>query len=276
LIFKRFDLVVWAVGFGRERTTIPDPAGGTISGIPFWATDQLQDPQCGILASKPDVLILGSGDGALQDFLRAATRLKSAREIYDQLQIPEMVRHAAQDIEAEFHRGFVWCERDEDERRLYAARHSAYEDLVNQLWEDETFVRRSTGILRDDIASVAVGYPSNFLTGFYGLNCFLALIIGRAWAEREGSVIAEVLRAGWRARHAQYYPLNAPPGYDVTLDREPGCPLLGAGPIDIRTCHLLVIRLGIDSAPAQIPWWSSHVLPLPARPRHLYPNHLPV
>jgi len=270
-----FDIVIWAVGFGIEKTSIPDASGGTILGPPFWSTDAIEKPHCGF-GFNPDVLILGSGDGALQDFLRAATQLSSASEVCRKLSVPEKFRHAAQDIEAQFHRGLVWCHRDEDERRLYEVRHTHYEQLVDELWKDTDFVARARSLLRSDVNTLAMGYPTTYLTGFYGLNCFLALILGRAWAERARMHRAAILRAGWRARHGQWMTNYAGPSYcDVTVDRQPGCPFPGAPATDTWSCHLLIIRLGIDPTSAKVPFWNSLTLPPPSRPRHLFPYHLP-
>jgi hypothetical protein len=171
-----FDLVVWAVGFGQEKTSISTPSGGVLSGLRFWATDKVVEPNCG-LSSLPDVLILGSGDGALQDFLRVATALPSALEIYNKLSVPQFVANISQDIEAEFHRGLVWCNREPDEERLYAVRHEAYGKLVEDLWRDTAFRNRAHSLLRQDVQTIAVAFPSIYLTGFYGLNCLLARVL---------------------------------------------------------------------------------------------------
>jgi hypothetical protein len=82
-----FRFILWATGFGKEMCEIPTGAPTPYRGHPFWDTDKFEAPNCG-LSPSPRVLITGSGDGALQDFLRVATKLKSAEEIYKKAGIP--------------------------------------------------------------------------------------------------------------------------------------------------------------------------------------------
>ena len=268
-----FDLVMWAVGFGQERTSIPRRGGGLLSGPPFWSTDTLTDPNCGLVGKPARVFILGCGDGALQDFLRAATKLPSAREIYERLKIPDRFRDAAQDIEAQFHRAFVWCNGADDEARLLEARDSAYRDLVVDLWKEPNFPARACGLLRSDIKSLEVAFQTTYLTAFYGLNCLLARVIGQAWADRIGigTPINVVLRGGWRAREGHFDPAQSV--FEVTLDAQPGPPPITPTP-DTRECDVLIIRIGIDPRSTVVP------LAFPGKPslvrtRHLFPYHLP-
>ncbi len=88
----------------------------------------MQDPRCGIVNTQSRVLILGSGDGALQDFLRAATAERSAREIWNKLGMPGQILTEAQDVEAQFHRALTWCNGGVDEARLFETRDKSYRD----------------------------------------------------------------------------------------------------------------------------------------------------
>ncbi len=221
------------------------------------------------------------GDGALQqDYLRAATAPPSARELYHRLSVPDDVRHAAHDIEADFHRG-SGLGAIEAATRIFSTPPAMPATWVSSPSFGETgnFVARAHAILRTDIDTLEMAYPSTYLTGFYGLNCFLTLIIGQAWADRAGILnVAEVLRAGWRAKDGVKTG-TSPSVYEVTLDREPGCPLPaplpGAPQADVRRCHELIIRLGINPAAAKIPLGGVPTAPWPSRPRHLFPYHLP-
>lgn len=262
------DLVIWAVGFGDEKTSIQRKTGGTLSSAPFWSSDKLQDPRCGIVNIPSRVLILGSGDGALQDFLRVATAERSAREIWNKLGMPSQISTEAQDIEAQFHRALTWCNGGGDEARLHESRDKFYRDFVDQLWLSPGFPARAASVLRTDIDSLIMAFPTTYLTAFYGLNCILARIIGRAWADVHGFSIDEVLRCGWKARDGDF--TGSPPLYTVTLDAQAGCPLSVPTP-DSQDCELLIIRIGIDPRSAAVPFKSPAML----RTRHLFPYHLP-
>ena len=58
-------MVAWTVGFGQERCNVPI----NYTGYHFWATEPFQRPDCGISLGNPQIVISGSGDGSLQDFL---------------------------------------------------------------------------------------------------------------------------------------------------------------------------------------------------------------
>lgn len=266
--FMGFDMIIWATGHGNEKNHIPSTTGGTIQSPPFWSTDLLSRPRCGLSHGiRPDVLIIGSGDGALQDFLRVATRFDSAKEIHDALPIPNTLRQAALNIESEFHRGIVWCEKDDTERKLYSARHESYRMLVEDLWQDPHFVSTALATLRKDIGSLIMALSSAWFTGYYGLNCFLALIIARAWEEAHSLHPDSILPHGLYALDGA---LTSPaPTYDIRFN------LPGTVPLTItHTCHVPVIRIGIDSTSARIPLTGSRFSP-PVRTRHLFPAHLP-
>ncbi len=72
------------------------------------------------------------------------------------------------------------------------------------------FPARAASVLRTDIDSLIVAFPTTYLTAYYGLNCILARIIGRARADVHGLSIDEVLRCCWKARDGDF--TGSPPG----------------------------------------------------------------
>ena len=85
-VYGPFGAIVLAAGFVRERSTLP--GSPSFVGFPFWHTDPFETPACGLpggQAQEGTVLISGTGDGALQDFLRVITRRRSVRAIFDDL-----------------------------------------------------------------------------------------------------------------------------------------------------------------------------------------------
>jgi putative NAD(P)-binding protein len=76
-----YGAILGATGMGQERTSL-----GAFRAWQFWDNDTLEAPNCGLpLRTGARVLISGAGDGALQDFLRAATGLASAKDLWNQL-----------------------------------------------------------------------------------------------------------------------------------------------------------------------------------------------
>lgn len=81
------DLLLVTLGFGRERSQLPNAANAStpFEGLDFWATDKFQDPDAGVPAIVPgsNLVVSGAGDGALQDFIRLATGLPAAGTVME-------------------------------------------------------------------------------------------------------------------------------------------------------------------------------------------------
>lgn len=72
------DFVVLAAGLGQEEVVLP----GGLAGVPFWSNDTLKAPT----VTSQTTGIFGSGDGALQDVLRALTIHDHPLQLVDQIQ----------------------------------------------------------------------------------------------------------------------------------------------------------------------------------------------
>ncbi len=81
--YLRADIIILAVGFGLEQASVEDSSwpGATFRGLDFWSSDRFEQPNMGLSAPDGEVLVSGAGDGALQDFIRLSTGLRSAREV---------------------------------------------------------------------------------------------------------------------------------------------------------------------------------------------------
>lgn len=79
LIPEIYDAILYAAGMGTERVWLNDSIDlpKQYCGPKFWQTDQLSQRWCG-KPNQPAVLIAGSGDGALQDYIRILTGLHPA------------------------------------------------------------------------------------------------------------------------------------------------------------------------------------------------------
>ena len=74
-------VLLWAVGYGTERCNVDQD----YQGFGFWQSDPFQHPIPGLSPPhQPQILISGSGDGALQDFLRLTTIHTSPQTILRQ------------------------------------------------------------------------------------------------------------------------------------------------------------------------------------------------
>ncbi|QHP90710.1 hypothetical protein EXE55_07065 [Burkholderia glumae] len=73
------EYLLYAVGYGKEtRKFSPDKPAPDLRFNDFWDSDEIDSYQLGSTYGKPDVLIVGSGDGALQDALRCLFEKKEA------------------------------------------------------------------------------------------------------------------------------------------------------------------------------------------------------
>jgi hypothetical protein len=181
----RFHVLIWAAGFGKETCTIIDQRHGTghrkYTGPNFWARDSLEKRGCGSLASQPQVVILGGGDGGVQDSLRALTKESSARAIYDKLRIPDSVAHLIRNAEDRAHRHWIWAGTNgQHDHDLYHALEQEHAVAVAEALLDQGVrdgLRDLLGENPDDWENVRLVYRCDHLICLYGLNRFLALLL---------------------------------------------------------------------------------------------------
>jgi hypothetical protein len=197
-------LVVYAWGFGRERTCVEDCSDPPNSPDPpkhfraegFWENDDFEslaaNAPAGMPAvapatvratrTRPLVLISGGGDGALQDFIRIATGRRSVREIFAAL--PEVV----QTMLAERLR--FWCDHEartwawgDDAGACVAARE--LEDEMTAVIADgyqkagSNLTKKLDEMLGDTIGSLdlKIAHPLRHFDNRYPLNRLIALLL---------------------------------------------------------------------------------------------------
>jgi hypothetical protein len=144
-----FSAVIWATGAGSEdcqltsktrktrKTRKPIPV---YQGIKFWDNDQFVSERCGLtIEDTPQIVISGSGDGALQDFLRCVTRTSSAIDIYKQL-FDSILETRLTNIEAVVHsaedrasRCLIWESTREQEDCIYQELEDTHKALISHL-----------------------------------------------------------------------------------------------------------------------------------------------
>lgn len=191
------DLIVVALGFGTEHAAVAltSNPGADFQGLDFWADDQFQAPDMGIAHRQNKVLVSGSGDGALQDFLRLCTGVRAARDIMEVVDSSTAEQRAWKDLFSnlwhwEDHAGrsrhLVTSVAEECEllRRLHL-RHqeavdafaSSSEWIVFTDWLDAKLFARSAG-------AVELLAKCEHFSWCYPLNRTVVLLVLRYLSER--------------------------------------------------------------------------------------------
>lgn len=211
-----FSMALASTGFGPEKTVVESKKNTApvhkYTGPMFWELDEYEkdNPPLGISSAQPNVLISGSGDGALQDFLRIATRVDAARiarksadrragsagALYwlifkDLPGIERRIRRRVNNIERRYQQEIASPysrHPDREIRTLYkccvhAAAHLEYLTLIKELCEEPRDWRqvvdsldRWVKNLRDEIRLKMV-YPCFHISPYYGLNRFMTLLV---------------------------------------------------------------------------------------------------
>lgn len=135
------DVLIMAVGFGSEISNFEDLSGEQHAAIPFWSDDKFESVDQGLPEFGP-ILVSGSGDGALQDFVRLTCGVSSVRTlIFDLYKITSPTSKWKAAFEGLWHwedhakksRNFFTQEYDECEvlSRLQKAYDAAVDELIS-------------------------------------------------------------------------------------------------------------------------------------------------
>ncbi len=297
-----YGLVITAMGFGDERSFLEYPVGHRppmhpFRGYPFWSNDPFELPRLNRTpgAKRPRVLISGGGDGALQDFLRIATRFKSAVELWNDLQLPQKVRadiqKQAQDIDDQANRSLVWFEHSGPDHIVLDRLMQDYRSLADSIYNRTSVPGRlSRAIRSDDFEALWLVHPCTHFNQAYGLNRLLSLLLIRQlrksgkFEHMPGWRLVEVRcnhvagPADPQTCHGQPHLASFWPKHRCDRDPKgtfpPPPPLPPPGQPDQRDHEfdVLVVRHGA-TPPPQL-WSSSSALTLPPT-RQLLPYHYP-
>jgi hypothetical protein len=255
-----FGILLYCAGFGDERRTAPP----SFKGFAFWETDPFERGRWGVPAAVNGLrgLVSGGGDGALQDVIRLATRLKSARDVYLALAgagwtMPGDVRHDLFTAEDQAQRTLLWCPPGSaDEHNSLQQLHVAYVHAVNYLLNSHA-TRRA---LRTKLAALMGRNPyplllvhscTHFARG-YGLNHFLVLLLAGV---NQGFTIRSQVGVSGVSASAKGHVCGNPwschgVAHDVHLEQRPWCYVNPPGvPLPSESAHVVVIRHGIQPNP---------------------------
>ena len=174
-----FGMIVWTVGFGQERCEVDV----NYRGFAFWETEPFQRPDCGLAPEIPRIVISGSGDGALQDFLRITTNRKSAEEILRACPLPISVAETLQSAEDLAQRAYQWGTTKTHDHRVLQTLHDHHrrivEGLVGPARTNNDVVDALNRLIRNPLPEIHLISSCRHFANAYGLNRFLAILVSR-------------------------------------------------------------------------------------------------
>jgi hypothetical protein len=164
-------------------------------GIKFWDKDQFVSERCGLtIDNTPRIVISGSGDGALQDFLRCVTRINSAIHIYNQLFDSILVTRrtnieaVVQSAEDRARRCLIWASTREQEDCIYQELEDTHKYLISDLLDNDSNIYDNLGDLLEvwlnENAKISLVFRRNYFNNYYSLNRFLVLLIAQYLQDR--------------------------------------------------------------------------------------------
>ncbi|MGF6808365.1 hypothetical protein OKW30_003491 [Paraburkholderia sp. Clong3] len=272
---NRFDFLINATGYGTEDSTWPCAAGSPFP-IPsdlsksFWQNDTLCDRFLGH-GEPPRVLIIGNGDGALQDLWRSIVRPEVAKVASDILGIltNEIKSQAANGVdflesmhrklslaEEQALRAQYWHISTNDREKIWEALDRIYSESVNDLWNrfQSTMTKTMRGLIRDDAPKLVTIVANTPLPcKVYGLNRFVFHLLSTTVAKLASTRI-QVLYDEKTSLRA----LNLSGGpYELVLSREGE--LRHPDAVKSAEYDLVIVRTGPKSPPRLVNTRHSHI-----------------
>ena len=173
-------MVIFAEGPGEERDTLRSTMGSQFRGYRFWDTDPFtNDP---IRARR--IIIAGSGDGALQDFLRLLLKPRTPlRTLLDNCAIPEEHLASIQTCRQHNLAAFLWCAGYQHEHEIDLFVHEHHVAVIDALFASTARTRILEAVraaLRPKLPKLVLAHACAHFTHGHPLNRFLALLVHRA------------------------------------------------------------------------------------------------
>jgi hypothetical protein len=149
------------------------------------------------ITSKPRVLIIGGGDGGLQDFLRAITGIYSADRIYRGLPfkvqsvleqgmlVRDVVEKRIYSAEDQAQRSYIWNSERHHDHYVSRRVHKSHDEIIDilfydkRLWSEISRALFPMILFSADRDNIRLVHKCNHFRKGYGLNRFLVLLINR-------------------------------------------------------------------------------------------------
>lgn len=283
-VVERFALVVLAPGFGEETSEAKTSYGGLVRTKEFWDDDPFATLRTGVREwndpSRPlvpaRVAISGSGDGALQDYLRICLGTNDLSSVLTSLALPDGFLKQVFDLEEAYTRGWQWSTKPLDPAAM-EAHHNNLASLVDEL------LRSSVGTaISSTLAKLLHGFPGHkdFLrlfhsgtgfTAFYSLNRVLTQLVARSLRETYG---IETMFPDYRLKFADPVPPVIPAARGVGVEHRLTFDTPGAGGFS-TDCNVLIVRHGVHATAGSVPVVNYRPDERP-NPRQILPYRLPV
>lgn len=271
-------MILVAVGFGAERVTAPP----SFRSLAFWETDPYLMANCG-LPSPPRVVISGGGDGALQDFLRVVTGLRSVGDIAKACPIPPAVEADVLSAENRAQRAHLWGSSPEGDHDIQRTLHDAHHKAAIQALTHAAVMAALAKVLPATPPAVNLVHPcSHFSTG-YAFNRFLVLLIDSyytglgfpsllipcASVASVAPILPHACLAPGMVAPVPLFCLGQPHTVTLLPSSHSGCVAAPPSPPGPLTADVVIIRHGVTGpAPLLVP-----ALTAVDRPRQLLPLH---
>jgi len=196
-----FDYVLYAAGFGKESRAFDDGRiVRTLQLKGFWERDKLTRKYFGISTRdrsrmRPSALVVGSGDGALQDALRCLTRSSVTPQpvaiwhaLIGTLRLPG---HSFKDIggnasvkallnklatfDTYTTSGYTWSAK----HNVFSQLDDNFKAAAIQFWEENrtALVANASRFLRNDVERIVIATRSLYFGRAYALNRFLVYLL---------------------------------------------------------------------------------------------------
>ncbi len=248
--FDLFEAVLFCHGFGNEIASI---AG--FSGIPFWSReDRTTLPT---VFTSGATLIVGGGDGALQDFLLEATGLATARDVFDAVfpgGDPETEReiHAMEDQAC---RAALWAATPQEDHSILAKQEAVASSLAARALKRPPVVKALTKLLAPRLPEVAIAHSCNHFGRVYAFNRFLVTLLVQflgsrgATARLDGTMVDDIRTTDDSHRCDHERPDLCFGHSHRAIFRAAGCAPRFERPHEDRVYQRIVIRRGVHAAP---------------------------
>lgn len=240
--------VILAAGMGAERHVLKDEVTGAViaKGAPFWANDDLLGLNGG-KAIPPRVVILGGGDGALQDALRALTGdehpLKTWQKLVTMDGTGTLAGVEARVIALEHQHAqmTIWARGDARGSTLNEPLDKGYLEFAKHLANDKALANGVIASLRPDVASVRLCVRERHFGKAYALNRFMVHLFEQC-IQRHGNSSDQDRFKVYRGFSCVG---SATVGSVTNLSSDSGASL---------DADLVVVRVGVDSSKLPKTW----------------------